>query len=88
MKQLLVLFVVLLPMMSAHAEALTTGAKGSNEEEACSLAKEKVKSMIEEKGATAGKFSNCDCTNKNTMVVVCKVTGYFSSEGKPSGESK
>ena len=75
-------------MTVAYAEALTSGAAGRDDADACNNAKNKVKGMIEEKGSVVGKFSDCDCVTKNAVTVVCKVTGYFSTDGKPAGAAK
>ena len=89
MKHVFAFFALSLSFTLAYAEALTSGAAGRDDAESCNNAKAKVQRMIEEKGQTVGKFSNCDCVTKNAMTVVCKVTGYFGgSSEKPAGESK
>lgn len=87
MKQVFALLTLSLSITTAQAEALTSGAAGRDDADACTNAKTKVGRMIEEKGATAGRFSECACDTKNAFTVVCKVTGYWA-DGKPQPESK
>lgn len=88
MKHAVAFLALSLSITAAHAEALTSGAPGRDDADACANAKTKVGRMIEEKGATAGKFSECACETKSAVTVVCKVTGYYAAEGKPQSESQ
>ncbi len=88
MKYAFAILALALGIAAAHAEALTSGAAGRDDADACANAKTKVGRMIEEKGGTAGKFSECACESKNAVTVVCKITGYYAAEGKPQTESR